>query len=150
MTPRDALISNLERIRDAIDSERNQRGLIQMGVKRPRLLSKELEEADGHIRFILNEQIHALKITAAKRPKLSVQSHWALRHIAEMGSVGAFTSLSCHWSQQPDMTHVRGLIRRGWVREEMNGGIFVITSEGRAAAALVGPCPLPKQSPDQS
>jgi hypothetical protein len=142
---RDALLANLCRARDMIESERQQRGKMQLGIKRPKLLSPELEEADGHLRFVIEQQLPALKITEARKPKLSVQSHWLLRYLAQSGTVSVLESLHCHWSQQPDMKHARGLIRRGWAKEEMNGAIIAITPEGRQAAALVGPCPPVKQ-----
>lgn len=149
MTPKEALLANLERVRDAIDRERQLRGLIQMGIKRPKLLSPELEEADGHIRFIIDQQIHTVNVSAAKAPKLSVRTHWLLRHLAKEGLVCATVALPCHWSQKPDMGTMRGLIRRGWAAETYSH-LFAITASGRAAAALVGPCPGHQKNLDQS
>lgn len=141
MTAKEALTANLERARDAIDRERAKRGIAEMGIKKPLMLSPELEEAYGHLCFVINNQIHTLKITEARKPKLSAQSHWLLNHLARVERISRTAPLSAHWSQQPKMPQMRGLIRRGWAKEEMNGGLFVITRKGKEAAALVGPPP---------
>jgi len=77
--------------------------------------------------------------------RLSVQSHWLLWFIAERGSVHATLSMPAHWSQQPGMVHLRGLIRRGWVDEANNNHIYYVTDLGRSAAKLMGPPPMTQQ-----
>lgn len=141
---KESIIANMERAIDRIESERNQRGRQPVGIKRAKVLSDELEEADGHLRFAL-EQVRCMKITAPKAPKLSPQSHWLLSQLARDGTFSAYAGLPCHYSQQPDMTHVRGLIRRGWATEEMNGGFFKITEAGKRAAIIAGNPPAPKK-----
>lgn len=143
---KESLIANLERAINRIESERAQRGLQPMGIKCAKVLSAELEEADGHLRFALR-QVHALKITEYPKPKLSAQSHWLLHYLAENETFSAYASAPCHYSQQPDMTNVRGLIRRGWATEEMNGGYIKITPEGRRVALIVGAPPAVKNNP---
>jgi len=83
--------------------------------------------------------------SAKRPPKLSVQSHWLLRFLAERGLMSRSVGMPVHWSQQPGMVNMRGLIRRGWAEEKQNG-LFAITPAGRTAAEQVGPCPAVKDS----
>lgn len=79
---------------------------------------------------------------------LSRQSRWLLLYLDERHPVGISTTvpLPCFdHRDKPDINNLRGLIRRGWVREAtMDGmpwshkiGIFYITEEGRNAAAAL-------------
>lgn len=93
-----SLIANLERAVAMIDSERNQRGKIQLGIKLPRLLSRELEEADGHLRFALSSQIPALKITEPEPPAPSVKTRAFFFHYNKPASKAAGAPrLSVHY-----------------------------------------------------
>ena len=69
-------------------------------------------------------------------PKLSVQSVWLLKHLAGIypGLMCSSHPLHVHWSMQPGVVNMRGLIRRGWATETVNG-LFKATPEGVAADA---------------
>ena len=77
----------------------------------------------------------------SRKPKLSIQSAWLLRHLASLHPRGlcATNPMPCHWREQPDMTNMRGLMKRGWAKESSIGGIFYITEAGLAAAAALPP-----------
>lgn len=79
---------------------------------------------------------------------LSKPSRWLLLHLASIYPTGIATTTVLpvsHWSEQPKMVQMRGLVRRGWAVEAREGnmpwgrelGIFYITEAGLQAAKKI-------------
>lgn len=67
--------------------------------------------------------------------KLSRQSRWLLLYMLQRHPIPLSTTvpLPCDYRDKPDFHNLRGLMRRGWVREKPSR-LFELTAQGLEAA----------------